>query len=74
MRSTCNKAGCGAQIRLLRTENGKMMPLDVEPNDKGNVVVLNGLAHVLKKDEEPPANAARMMPHFATCVALQRGR
>lgn len=69
---TCAKAGCGEQIRWLRTEAGKPMPVDETPNPAGNVVLVGGFAHVLHKDEEPPAGAARLMPHFATCKGLKR--
>lgn len=68
--TTCSS--CGAKIRWLRTEAGKPMPVDEAPNAAGNVVLVGGHAHVLKKDEQPPANAARLMPHFATCPSYKR--
>lgn len=70
---------CGAPIRLLVTEAGwrssppKMMPIDVEPVEDGNVVIIpaNGAiparAKVLKKGQEPPPGALRYKSHFATC-------
>lgn len=58
---------CGAEIRWLRTTAGKAMPVDVEPNPAGNVYLLDGLVHVLHKDEQQPANVALLMVHFASC-------
>jgi hypothetical protein len=65
----------------VRTEKRKMMPLDYEPNPKGNIVLIDGLAHTLKKGEMDEggfgcfnADLVRYMPHHATCakVALFR--
>lgn len=58
---------CRRMIIWLRTERGKAMPVDEIPNPKGNVILVNGKAHVLKTDEAKPANVATLMPHFATC-------
>lgn len=58
---------CDAKIRWLRTENGRPMPVDADPNPKANVILVDGYAHVLHKDEPKPANVALLMPHFATC-------
>lgn len=58
---------CHATIRWLRTENGRAMPVDADPDESGNVVLRDGYAHVLRKDEPKPANTALLMPHFATC-------
>lgn len=68
--TTCRS--CGAPIRWLRTEAGKPMPVDETPSPDGNVVLIGGFAHVLHKDEEPPENAARLLPHFATCPNYKR--
>lgn len=59
---------CGADIRWLRTAAGKAMPVDAAPNPDGNVYLKDGLAHVLHKDEQQPANVALLMPHHATCT------
>ncbi len=63
----CNR--CGAEIRWYRTENGKPMPVDADPNPEGNVILVDGYAHVLHKDEEPPPGVARLYPHFGSCEA-----
>ena len=57
---------CGAVIRWVKTENKKPIPLDVAPVPDGNIVIrTGGIAHVLKKGEEP--TAATFKSHFATC-------
>lgn len=58
---------CNAKIRWLRTQNGKAMPVDADPNPAGNVILVDGYAHVLHKDEPVPPDVARLYPHFATC-------
>lgn len=65
---------CGAPIRWVRTLNEKPMPLDDEPNDEGNVELVNTpagpRARVLSAKERGQANLfaiPRWMPHHATC-------
>jgi hypothetical protein len=71
---------CKAPIvfaRTMRSETGaggKLMPLDLSPNDEGNVAVriVNGrgamVARVLTKGEDHDHYTEyRAMPHFATC-------
>lgn len=66
---------CGEQIALVRTEKGRVMPLDPEPNDEGNVIVTTDggkvVAHVTKKGGTPLIGTL-FMPHFATCVSYRR--
>lgn len=69
---TCER--CGATITFARTEAGKLMPLDPEPADDGNMVAL-----AYESGQEPRVRAlrdgedvdpiVRRMPHFATCSA-----
>lgn len=72
------KPGCGATIEWVQTENGKMMPIDSEPNPEGNVIktgtaqrMVRGRMEtvqtvmVVKPDDPTPLD--RFMPHFATC-------
>lgn len=70
--STCDS--CGARILWGVTERGKRIPLDYEPNNDGNVSVLefcadgtprvrvHGKASLLEPDV-----VASYMVHFATC-------
>ena len=44
------------------------MPLDAEPVAGGNVVIRDGIAVVIKKDDVPGADEKRYRSHFATCV------
>lgn len=57
---------CGAAIFWAVTPAGKRMPLDVAPSADGNVVLVNGVAHV-----NVPGNP-RYVPHFATCTKYRR--
>lgn len=48
------------------------MPVDAEPNDKGNVAAFRDVhkrltGRVLVKDQQPAPYETRYMPHFATC-------
>lgn len=60
---TCQS--CQQEIIWAKTVNGKRMP--IERNDDGNLVVVNGVAHVIRKGEEPVAGMHRYVSHFATC-------
>jgi len=70
----CGK--CGAPVTWARTESDRAMPLDVDSNPFGNVVILatqRGLrAHVLKAGDPAPSVEERRMPHFATCNGKPR--
>lgn len=74
-RSSCSE--CGAPLRWEKTENGRPIPLDAEPNPKGNVVLrektpTDTRACVLRKGEE--TNETRYTAHFATCPYADRFR
>lgn len=63
---------CNAPIRWERTEQGKSIPLDVEPRDDGNVHIYDRVAYVLDVHgaaiAEHRANGDRLyVSHFATC-------
>lgn len=61
---------CGAAIEFARTVNNRAIPLDAEPNAEGNVVIRDGVAHVLGPMElllVLGAGEALRMPHHATC-------
>lgn len=69
---------CDAPLRWARTVKGKRMPLDRDPDPKGNVTLdERGVVHV-----HPPAEVARLlaagrlifMPHHATCPNAQEHR
>ncbi len=61
---------CRAEITWVKTAAGKSMPLDAEPTEDGNVVLVNGLAVVLgAKGAQGVAavGATRYTTHWATC-------
>lgn len=80
---------CKRPIRWAVTANGKLQPLDRDPDPKGNVVLLDELvfvakrgvhnrSHVLTKAELEPSLLAddrpRYMPHHATCPNVEEFR
>lgn len=80
---------CKATIVWTATVNGKMQPLDAEPNDDGNVVMTGRFratdrgalpeSRVLTKAEREPSLFAdggpeRFMPHHATCPNVEKFR
>jgi hypothetical protein len=59
---------CGTLIAWVRTVADKRMPIDLEPNPDGNVVIDDhGVAYVLSPKGAHAAGGTRYMPHFATC-------
>jgi len=63
---------CGATIIFVKTAKGKSMPLDVQPADDGNIIVVDGVAVYLKG--EAPPNKLRWKSHFATCPQAAQHR
>lgn len=66
--------GCGASVIWVRTERGKMIPLNYEPDPQGNFVIIDGIAMAVKKTDMGEggfgcfdADLLRYMPHHATC-------
>jgi hypothetical protein len=58
---------CRKPIAWARTEAGKNMPLDPVPDMRGNVIFVEGFAHVFSTATEPPAEVPRYVSHFTTC-------
>src|SRR5262249_32753519 len=67
--STSRCKGCGAEILWCRTASGKVMPLDPDPVEGGNVALDpgQGLARVLRQGEA--WHGLRYRSHFASCSA-----
>lgn len=69
---------CGDQVRWAITPKAKRMPLNLDPDDYGNVVITsvdfrgNEHCRVLTKGEEP--TTARYVAHAATCTARKGTR
>ncbi len=61
-------------IRFVATPAGRRLPVNLDPDPAGNVVMRDGLARVLTADQVagPYRSATRWMPHQATCTG--RGR
>lgn len=75
------RPGCGALI--IWTTNvvtGKRMPVDAEPTERGNVVLVTGNdgpeARVLTRDElvRRPTTRGLYLSHFATCATVANFR
>ena len=64
---------CGATIHWVTTEHGRAMPIDVKPNQLGNVAFKpNGVVRVT---HDPPADdELRYLSHFATCPHAREHR
>jgi len=65
---------CGAEVIWTKTEAGKNMPVDVDPNEKGNIVMLppkgNGPPRAVYVDlmnHEEYRDEPKYLSHFATC-------
>ncbi len=82
-RAACS--ACKAPIYWALTDSGKWMPVDVEINELGNVVLDNNpgqqapLARVLGKrslfdPEQPWSQGERRHSHFTTCPNRDRFR
>lgn len=77
--------GCNAEILFATTDNGRKMPVDILPNNDGNVIITSRLecgeleyfAHVLSPATAKSYDGDRTrlhMPHFVTCPKAQRFR
>ncbi len=65
---------CGAPVLWAVTaKNGKLMPLDAEPAEHGNVAIRHGRALVLGKDDQRALFELLYTAHFATCPEWQGG-
>ena len=76
MPETANCRSCQAPILWVRTEaTNSLMPIDAKPDPKGNIVIKDGLAHVMRGDLfEEMLDGPRYVSHFVTCVAQEKHR
>lgn len=66
---------CGAEIQWFTTEAGKAMPLDPEPREDGNVILLGGgRVRVCGPLELIDWDGHRFVSHFATCAHAAQWR
>ena len=68
--ATCKS--CGAEIKWARTASGRRMPLDAD--ERGNIIIENGVLKVVPKDEIGGILAATYTSHFATCPQAKTHR
>lgn len=68
--STCRS--CGAEIKWAKTTTGKSIPLDPHPHADGNIELVNGVAYVKGRSDDPAD--VRHISHFATCPNANRHR
>jgi hypothetical protein len=62
--SSCRS--CGAPVEWVKSNSGKLMPLDVGDVENGNLTVANGVARG-RRDEDDIAARPRRRSHFSTC-------
>lgn len=74
VRTTCKHPGCHADILLAWTRTGSRMPVDVDDDDTGNIVLITkgGQLHAEVFRDGPAAAAAHPgralhLSHFVTC-------
>ena len=62
-------------MRWIRTTSGARMPLDRDPDPRGNVVIERGVARVMRAGEGAQLSLDTLvwLPHFATCPGRARG-
>lgn len=59
---------CGAPMIWARTRKGNLIPLDAEPTPEGNIILKDGIAHVMKKGQSDLFDQdRRYLSHFVTC-------
>ena len=62
---------CGAVMEWAKTQAGKVMPIDAEPSENGNLVYAQaGVVRFAKPDDPGP----RFTSHFATCPDAKQFR
>ncbi len=66
---------CNTKINWVPTAaTGKNMPVDIDPVEDGNMIIVDRQVVVLKKGEVPPEGALRYKSHYATCPHAARHR
>ena len=67
--SKCKKPECNADIFYGTTRTGAQMPLDVNPDPNGTIVIRENVVCVLKAHEVCDPQEKRYTSHFKTCCA-----
>lgn len=66
MRATSCQS-CGAPIKWVVTEAGRNMPIDAEPSEKGNLLLIDRYVRFVKTREREDRDVPLYISHFATC-------
>lgn len=77
----CREPDCRARIVWAVTTNGRPMPVDADPVDGGNIVLVSGndapearVLGPLEVEARDPAQRRLHVSHFATCPGADRRR
>lgn len=72
--TTCSS--CGARIVFARTVHGRVMPVDAEPCEDGNVelVEADGVVKAHVHAQPPLGGGPLHLSHFATCPQADEHR
>lgn len=77
-RVTLKCQSCKASIFFAKSATtGRLMPINADPAEDGNIVVLDGVAHTKNGDlfeEMVPDDLPRYKSHFATCPSAAKHR
>jgi hypothetical protein len=66
---------CGAKIIWAVTVNDKRMPVDAEPNEKGNIELIDrGFIAAIVHSQPPLAAETLYTSHFVTCPNAEKHR
>lgn len=72
-RSACKY--CGAPIRWATTQGGKAMPLNLDPDPRGNQELIpHGGGDQVKRADMFTPEHRRYMPHWAKCPGAKAAR
>lgn len=69
-------SSCGQPILWATTTNGSKIPLNPEPVAGANIVLENGVAHIIPLNAGPlfGDGGMRYVAHFATCPSAAKHR
>lgn len=66
---------CDAPIRWVKMPaSGKLMPLDDQPVEDGNIIVMAGDGYILTAEQAEMYRGPRFKSHFATCPSATEHR
>jgi threonine aldolase len=72
-----NCKSCGAAVIFVQSATtGNYLILNAQPDPKGNISIVDGKAHVHRKDDlfEEVSSFLRYLDHHATCPTVEQHR